>query len=429
MPSDEIGCMAEEIFMEQSMNLAIHGGLKTKTTPFGTGKRFGDPEKQQLLEVIDQDMLFYFFGKKVFEFQKKFAELYGMKHCICCSSGTAAVHIAVGCLDLPPGSEVITSSITDMGTLTGILYQNLIPVFADIDPGTFNMSPDSVEQRITARTGAIVVVHHAGLAADMDRFLEIGKRYNLPIIEDCAQAYLTEYKGRLAGTMGQINCFSLNHFKHITCGSGGMVLTNDDGLRRKASLFLDKCYDREGGKRNPFFLAPNYQMTELQGAVAIAQLEKLPSIVQRRRDLGNWLTARLSAIAGIIPQHIPEGYRHSYFLFLFRLDSSVLNVQADEFSRALDAEGIPNKPHLITGGMCEYQYDLFKNCSAFPRSLHPFVNKEFGTEVEYHDGQCPLAEQAFQETITMNFSEFYTGQDIEDIADAVAKVAGYYRRA
>jgi perosamine synthetase len=406
--------------------LAIHGGPKVKTRAFGTGKRFGEEEKKQLIEVIDDDMLFYFFGKKVFAFQDAFAELHEMKHCIACSSGTAAVHIAIGTLQLKPGTEVITSAITDMGSLTGMLYQNLIPVFADIDPLTYNMDPRSVEACITERTGAILVVHHAGLVADMDQFIAMSDRYHIPLIEDVAQAYMGDYKGYLAGTMGEINAFSLNHFKHITCGSGGMVLTNSDEKRQLAALFLDKCYDREGGKRNPFFLAPNYQMTELQGAVALAQLKKLPGIIERRRILGDRLTGYLQDIPGIMPQAIPEGTRHTYFLFLVRIDTDKLQVTTKEFSAALEAEGIPNSANLITGGMPEYAYDIFKNRSAFPQSQHPFVNKEFGTNISYRDTRCLQAEKAFKQVINLQISEFYSDQDIEEMAQAVEKVAHYY---
>src|SRR5436305_7187980 len=128
-----------------------------------------------------------------------------------------------------------------------------------------------------------MVVHHIGLTSDMNSFQSLSSEFGLPIIEDCAQAYLTLYHGKLAGTLGTISAFSLNHFKHITCGSGGMVLMNDDKIRYIASLFVDKCFQREEGVRNPFFLAPNYQMTELQGAVALAQLERLPGIVARCR--------------------------------------------------------------------------------------------------------------------------------------------------
>jgi len=406
--------------------LAIDGGPKVKTTPFGSGRRFGKEEKEQLMQVIDDDMLFYFFGKKVFAFQDAFAKMHNMKHCIACSSGTSSVHIALGTLQLEPGSEIITSAITDMGSLTGVLYQNLIPVFADIDPQTYNMDPGSVEKCITKRTGAILVVHHSGLVADMDAFLALGKKYNIPVIEDVAQAYLGDYKGRLTGTMGVINAFSLNHFKHITCGSGGMVLTNDDEKRKLATLFLDKCFDREAGKRNPYFLAPNYQMSELQGAVALAQLKKLPWIIEQRRKLGDRLTEHLQNIPGITPQLIPEGYKHTYFLFLFRVNTEKLNISSSEYAAALEAEGIPAKANQITGGMPEYAYDIFQNRSAFPNSRHPFVNTDFGTNISYQDIHCPNAEKSFEQVINMQINEFYTQQDINEMGQAVEKVAGYY---
>ena len=138
---------------DYSEPLALHGGPKAKRTPFPPRKRHGELEKRYLAEVIDSDVLFYFLGTKVFEFQKRFAAMYGRKHCIACSSGTAAVHIALGALELPPGSEVITSAVTDMGSLTGMLYQGLVPVFADLDPATLNMDPASARRCITPRTG------------------------------------------------------------------------------------------------------------------------------------------------------------------------------------------------------------------------------------------------------------------------------------
>src|SRR5438093_8401309 len=304
--------------------LALHGGPKAKRTPFPARKRHGELEKRYLAEVIDSDVLFFFIGTKVFEFQKRFAAMYGRKHCIACSSGTAAVHIALGALELPPGIEVITSAITDMGSLTGMLYQGLVPVFADVNKRTLNMDAASARRCITHRTRAILVVHHGGLAADMDAFLQLGREFNLPLVEDCAQAYGTEYRGRLAGTMGVISAFSLNHFKHITCGSGGMVITDDDRLRYLSSLFLDKCFQREEKIRNPFFLAPNYQMTELQGAVALAQLERVQEITARRNQLGTMLNELVHEIPGVSPQAVPAGCRHSYFLYLFKLDLTLL---------------------------------------------------------------------------------------------------------
>lgn len=398
--------------------LAVNGGPKAKRTPFGSGRRHGELEKRLLEEVIDSDVLFYFLGSKVFDLQREVASLYGMHHAVACSSGTAAVHIAVGALNLPAGSEVITAAITDMGTLTGILYQGLVPVFADVDPATLNMDPASVRSLITPKTKAVVVVHHSGLAAAMDEFLVISRETGIPLVEDCAQSWCCEYQGRLAGSMGRIAAFSLNHFKHITSGSGGLVLTNDDALRYRASLFLDKCYQREERIRNPFFLAPNYQMTELQGAVALAQLRKVRTVVEARTRLGERLNELLRGVPGIITQHIPAGCRHTFFMYLFRLELQTLGCTAEEFSSCLNAEGVPNAAHLITGGRPVYLYDIFQNRSAFPDTEFPF-----SPERVYRRGDCPVAEAAFDSWITMNISESFTETDLEEIACGIAKVA------
>ncbi|HOV64627.1 MAG TPA: DegT/DnrJ/EryC1/StrS family aminotransferase [Spirochaetia bacterium] len=407
--------------------LAIHGGQKVKTTPFGTGKRFGKEELKELVDVIDSDMLFYAFGSKVKEMEARMQTLYGLEHAAGCSSGTAAVHIALGSLQIPPGKEIITSSITDMGSLTGVLYQLLVPRFADIDPRTYNMDPASVEKLITKKTGAILLVHHAGLPAEIDEFVSIARKHGIPLIEDCAQAHYTRYKGRFCGTSGDVSCFSLNHFKHITTGSGGVVMTNRKDVAEIMRLFVDKCYFRDGRKRNPYFLAPNYQMTELQGAVALAQLAKVERIVERRKTLGKKLIEGLSSIKGIIPQYVPPYAEHSFFLFVVRLDTSVLKVPVNEFSAALAAEGIPNEPMKITGGMPVYRYDIFKNRSAFPGSLLPFVSKDLDSDVSYPSGLCPEAEKAFTETFNLSVNEFYTEQDIEDMVRGVDKVASYFR--
>jgi perosamine synthetase len=402
--------------------LALHGGPKAKRTPFPPRKRHGELEKRYLSEVMDSDVLFYFLGTKVFEFQKRFATMYGRKHCIACSSGTAAVHIALGALQLPAGSEVIVPAITDMGSLTGLLYQGLVPVFADVDPATLNLSPASVRQRITERTRAILVVHHSGLAAEMDAFLELGHEFSLRIVEDCAQAYGTTCRGRRAGTMGVISAFSLNHFKHITCGSGGMVITDDDALRYTASLFLDKCFQREEKIRNPFFLAPNYQMTELQGAVALAQLERVGEITTRRNQLGTRLHDLLQKIPCIVTQPVASGDFHSYFLYLFKLDPDRLACTSREFSAALAAEGVPNDAHQITGGRPVYMFDLFQKRCAFPGTTYPFGTRE------YPVGTCPVAEDAFTRWITMNIYEHYTERDIEEIAFGIGKVVHHFEK-
>jgi perosamine synthetase len=404
---------------KSAQELAIHGGPAARQTPFPERNRHGELDLRYLKEVIDSDVLFFFEGTKVFEFQKRFAEIYGRKHCIACSSGTAAVHMAIAALQLPPGSEVIVPPITDMGTLTGILYQGLVPVFADVDPRTLNIDPISVRRCITDRTRAMVVVHHGGLAADMDPLLAIGRQAGVPVVEDCAQALCTEYKGHLVGTMGVIAAFSLNHFKHIDCGSGGMILTDDDGIRYFASLFIDKCYQREEKLRNPFFLAPNYQMTELQGAVALAQIQRVQEVAVARNRLAIKLNELIQDVPGVTPHFVPTGYFHSYFLYLFVLDLSRLQCTAREFSSALEAEGVPNQAHLITGGRPVYLYDVFQKQTAFPGSHYPF-------DRTYPPGTCPIAEQAFTNWITMNVYESYTEQNIREIASAIEKVARFF---
>ena len=408
--------------------LAADGGEPAVKTRVPPRKRHGETEKRYLNEVIDSDILFFYLGTKVRELERKFAGLYGKKHCIACSSGTAAVHIAIASLQLPPGSEVITSAITDMGSLTGLLYQGLVPVFADVESDTLNMDPASVRAAITDKTGAILAVHHAGLAANLDALLEAGRERGIPIVEDCAQAYGCCWKGELVGRRGKISAYSLNHFKHISAGSGGMVLTDDDHLRYIASLLLDKCYQREEGIRNPFFLAANYQMTEMQGAVALAQLERLPEFLDARIRLAERLAGHLKSFPGISLQRIPAGATHSYFLFLFAIDPDVVGCSGAEFATALGEEHLIAKAGLITGGRPVYLYDIFQNQSAFPGSRYPFQSRDTGANRSYPRGLCPVAEAAFPRWIVVDLLENYTEQNVDEMAHAIGKVAHHFAR-
>ncbi|HEY3837807.1 MAG TPA: DegT/DnrJ/EryC1/StrS family aminotransferase [Bryobacteraceae bacterium] len=408
--------------------LAADGGDPAVKTPIPPRKRHGEEEKRYLNEVIDSDILFFYLGTKVRELERRFAELYGKKHCIACSSGTAAVHIAMASLQLAPGSEVVTSAITDMGSLTGLLYQGLVPVFADVEPDTLNMDPASVLAALTSKTGAILAVHHSGLAADLDALLRIGAEHGIPVVEDCAQGYGCQWRDELVGRRGKVSAFSLNHFKHISTGSGGMVLTDDDGLRYIASLLLDKCYQREEGIRNPFFLAPNYQMTELQGAVGLAQIERLPKFLDARCRLGGRLADHLKAFPGISLQRVPTGSRHSYFLFLFAIDPELLGCSGDEFAAALRKENVNAKANLITGGRPVYLYDLFQKESAFPGSRYPFQSRDTGANRSYPEGLCPVAEAAFRRWIVVELLENYTEQNVDEMAHGIGKVAYHFSR-
>jgi len=392
--------------------LAIHGGKPVKTTPFGKGRRYGAQELQQLREALEQETLFYWFGTKVKTFCAKLAEMYGMPYCAAVSSGTAAIHTALGALGIAPGDEVITSPITDMGTVIGAMYQGAVPVFADLDPHTYNMDPRSVEANITGKTKVILVVHLAGNPADMDAILDIAGRHNLLVVEDCAQSWMSDYKGRLAGTMGDIGCFSTNEFKHISTGDGGAVMTRSEALYRAALMFADKNYDRIGGLavRNCEALAPNYRMTELQGAVGIAQLEKLEGICARRSEIGGRITGELEAffaghgLRGVYPPKVLEGCKSAYWFYMLRIDAALAGVDAQGFADALQAEGIPaGKGYIPT---CIYEYPLFRG--AYPKGL------------------CPVAEEILETSVKFPINEFWTDEDAAQVIEAVQKVALYY---
>ncbi len=408
--------------------LAISGGEKAKKTPYGTGKRFGDEELLQLKEALEQNTLFYWAGKKVKAFTKKFADIYGSKYCVSTSSGTAAIHVALGAIGVSAGDEVITSPITDMGTVIGILYQNAIPIFADLDPHTYNMDPASIEARITDKTKAILVVHLAGNPADMDAVMDIAKRHDLRVVEDCAQSYMCYYKGRLAGTIGDVGCFSINDFKHISAGDGGMCLMNDEELYKTAFGFADKNYNRIATNpvdaRKIESLAPNYRMTELQGAVGLAQLDKLSWICERRNEFGDGITKGISDLVGIYPHKITDGGKSSYWFYMLRINEKEAGVDRDTFSKALATEGIPNQAGYIPH--CVYEYGLFTNKNAYPGSDCPFGCKHYGKEIEYKKGLCPEAEDILNTAIRFSVNEYYTAQDLQETIEGIRKVAKYY---
>jgi dTDP-4-amino-4,6-dideoxygalactose transaminase len=310
--------------------------------------------------------------------------------------------------------------------LIGILYQNAIPVFADLDPNTYNMDPKSIEAKITPRTKAIVVVHLAGNPADMDPIMEIARKHNLKVIEDCAQSYLTKYKGRLVGTIGHYGCFSTNDFKHISTGDGGIVTVNSgeeqDYLATHA--FADKNFKRFGDtvQKDLHFLAPNYRMTELQGAVGIAQLKKLPWICDQRHIFGDRITQGISGLPGIQPHKVEEGNSCTYWFYMLRLDESQLTCTRQEFSDALSAEGIPNTAGYISAVM--YMQPIFQKRQAYLGSHYPFDI----TGVTYHEGDCPNAEAILETAIRLGVNEFYTEQDIEDMIAAIRKVANHFAK-
>jgi dTDP-4-amino-4,6-dideoxygalactose transaminase len=402
--------------------LALDGGPKAKKNPYGTGSKYGAEEEKAVLEALKQGTLFYAFGQKTKSLCRRFRELYGAGHAVATSSGTAALHVALGCAGVGPGDEVILTPITDMGSVIGILYQNAVPVFADLEPYTYSPSVDSIAERITERTRAIMVIHLAGNPADMGPIVELARSRKVAVIEDCAQAWMTRYDGRLVGTIGELGCFSLNEFKHISAGDGGLVCANDDELGRAAALWADKCYDRTARVRDPWFLAPNYRMNELTAAVSLAQMDKVEDIAARRTALGRRLTRGISGIEGVHP--LEERGECTFWFYMFRVDPAVLGAERNAFVEALKAEGVACEPGYTNDVM--YKYRLFRERSAYPHSEYPFVDPERGAPVEYPDGLCPEAERIVDTCVWMPLNQWFTESDIDEVAAGITKVARHF---
>jgi len=391
-----------------------------RTKPFPSGQRYGEAELDLLRQALAQNTLFYAQGKFVYELEARVTELLGVPYVIAASSGTASIHAALMALGLSPGDEVITAPITDMGTLTPILWQGAIPIFADVDERTYCMTPASVEAVLTERTRAVVAVHLWGNACDVTGLGRLCEARGIALVEDCAQAWGCEWEGAPIGTRGVIGCFSLNEFKHISCGDGGVMVTSDESLARKLRLATDKAYNREPGAamRNPTFLAGNYRMTELQGAVALAQLGKLADIVERRRLWCEALSERLTGLEGVLPPLPTPGCNPSWWFYMLRIAPATLGVDADEFAAGLVAEGIPASAHYIGQGV--YTYPVFTQHSAFERGPHPYQ------AVDYTQVRCPGAERVLATGVMLPSKEWFGQAELEDTARALERLVRWH---
>ena len=402
--------------------LAIDGGTPVRTKPMTGGKKWGYEELREIIDVFESGQYFRYGGTKVEAFEQQFAEKYGVKHGVASTSGTAAIHVAVGMLNLEPGSEIITGPITDFGSVGPILYQQCIPIFADIDPDTFEMDPASIEANITDKTGAIMPIHLFGNPCDMDAIMDLAGRHELPVIEDCSQAHWTTYRGRKCGTIGDIGAFSLQASKHITTGDGGMTITNNDKLGERGRFFQDKGWARGGwGPRGYIFLGPNYRMTELHGAVGLAQLRKLEDVVERRHRNGDMLTELIGEVPGIRPQQVTPGGEQTYWLYGLAIKPDG-PYTGQQFTEALSAEGVSAGSGYIGKPIFECAEACWSR-ETFGTSGLPFTLPQARQGIEYTDKTCPVTRDLLQRMITMSITEFLTDDDVRDMATAVRKVA------
>lgn len=387
--------------------------------PLPLPRRWGAAELARLTAMVGQSSLFYWKGPQTEALLAEFRKHYALAHAFPCSSGSAALHIAVAALRLQPGDEVIVPAITDMGSVIGILYQQGVPVFADLEPHTYNLDPADVRRRITPKTRAIMAVHLAGNPCDMAALVALAKEHKVALIEDCAQAWGARWQGQPVGLQGDIACYSFNEFKHVSCGDGGIVATNDPRLGPGLSKWGDKYYDRVAGGRDPEELAPNYRISEPQAAVATAQLTKLQEITADRVRAGRHLTAGLAGTPGLQLPAVRPGDTHSYWFYLLRLEPGRFKATRDEFAAALKAEGVACTPGYIPRPV--YQYPVFQNHNFFGGR---WPARELGlTKMNYRAVSCPVAEAILQDGVKLTVNEAMMESYLAKVVAAVRQVA------
>ncbi|MBR2344538.1 MAG: DegT/DnrJ/EryC1/StrS family aminotransferase [Lentisphaeria bacterium] len=425
---------------------ATDDGVKLKVPYSFMGSIYDEAEEQAALAAMKQDTLTM--GPKTQEFQTKFAQKHGTKYAYACSNCTTGMHVVTQLFDIKPGDEVIVTPNTFVATSLVILKEGGIPVFADIDPRTFNIDPADVERKITKKTKAIYVVHYAGLMVDMDPIMEIARKHGLKVLEDCAHATGSSYKGRMAGSIGDAGAFSFHSLKNITtCGEGGMITTNNDeyakGIQnlRCMSNQPQSWNDQLADINNPvwnfgkitckktdpieywlpahFDVIPwnghwgsNYRMNEIQAAVGCCQLDKLDMLINKRRDIAHQITAGIQDVEGIEAVYEPEDCYHSFHLYTVCVDEKKLGGSRDEFMRVLyEEEGVQ--------GILHYQ-----------PTFHFTGLKRMG----YDPDQCPKASEFFYKrelNIPMHprLTEQNIADTIEGIKNAAAKVRKRHNKA
>ncbi len=403
--------------------LAIEGGPKAKPTPYNLPNKYGEKELTQLRDVIDSGRLMGP-GGKVAEFEAALRDYYGTKYACMVTSGTAALHTALASLGVAEGDEVITTSMTDIGTVSAILALHAIPIFADLDLETRLMSLESARSRISPRTRVLITVHMAGLPCDVDVFLALAREKNIKILEDCAQSHGAKYKGRLLGTFGDAAGFSMNESKQLSTGDGGFVLTDDEQTAEIAGLFRDKTYYRNrpiprGRQPIPFF-ALNYRPTCLQAAVAIAQLEKLNGVVARRDAIAKRYYDELADLPHLELPKITEQGEPSWWPVPARYTGT--DPSRETLTEALAAEGVP-----ISTGMTPPKNILLTEMVS-KKKYYPLTDEvpAFWRDTVYDPASCPNVDELQRTVMRLPVDQRYTDEDITQTIDAFRKVWEHY---
>lgn len=411
--------------------LAINGGIPVRRESFPPRIMFGKEEKKAVAKLMEKaahedtaSALDRYANEEteVDLYEKEFADYFGVKYATAVSSGTAAIHSALGALKLEPGDEIITSPITDPGAIAPILFQNCIPVFADIDYETLNIEPELVKEKITKRTKVIIVVHLAGQPANIDPIMEAAKEHNLIVIEDCAQAHGAKYKERYVGSIGDMGSFSLMSGKHMTSGGqGGMVITNDEEFYWNAKRFADRGKPFNSKEETNLFLGLNYRMTQLEAVIGRVQLKKLVSIIKKRRWVMESLREGMKELVAIKLWKTIEGARPSPWFCFLHYDKDKMRVDKETFAKALEAEGIPVKAHYMKT-MNERIW--IKEKKTYGNSACPWMCSR-GRDIKYTHC-CPVAEKALEDHMILYIHECWTEKEIKDTLKALRKVERAY---
>jgi len=356
-------------------------------------------------------------------FERDFAKYVGSKHVLAVNSGSAALQAAVAACGIGPGDEVICTAFSYISSSGCVLNQNAVPVFADVDPKTMCIDPADIEKKITDKTRAIIPVHILGQPCEMDKIMAIAKKHKLFVIEDCCQAYSSKYKGRYVGTIGDIGCFSLQMSKHITCGDGGIVVSNNSALFDKISLFSN--YGQQIGKKyNHFTLGWNFRLAELLSAVAIVQLKKIGKFNAERKRFVDLIETTLKDVPAISPAYVPKGCKPNYWLYPMKYNEEKAPFPKREFlKRCRDA--------ALTVGFADggyiprpnYLEPVFKDKAVYGHDC-PFDCKWYGKKIEYKEGLCPVLEKAMQNLLIMDVHHSRSFADIRKTVEGMRKILG-----
>lgn len=333
----------------------------------------GEEEWQAIREPLMSGWLTS--GPNVQEFERLFAERHGTKHAIAVTSATTALHLALVALGVKEGDEVIVPAFTWVATANVVHYCGAKVVFADVDPATFNLDPEDLAGKITSRTKAIIPVHLFGLCADMDAIRDIAGE--IPLVEDAACAAGAAYKGKPAGSLGEIGCFSFHPRKSMTTGEGGIITTNNDEWANQIQMLRNHGASVSEEQRHhgpkPYILADfnllgyNYRMTDLQGAVGIVQLKKLDRFIEERSQWADYYSDALSGLSWLRTSVTPEGYRHGWQAYVTMVDESKAPMKRNALMEYLQERGISTRPGTHAVHMLNYYKELYQlNAPDFP---------------------------------------------------------------